>query len=238
MTITQTITPARLTKALHDLIPVETAGVRRAINELLDSPTSVSRLATILDEAWNTQRGSAPVITSVDAGVSARVAARDTALGKVGGISGNAWERFKILVAREFGGNLPGDAWHLYFQKGLTPFEAANEHRRLLREQKPQRYFLYHRQGGKPDDLLVAQLDKVTPKRVYFKGKGGRNFVLRGQLKGIFTSENNAQHAALLVKNLYDRWLTDPSADFDIAGALRQANGYIALHDYIAVEAD
>jgi hypothetical protein len=32
-------------------------------------------------------------------------------------------------VAREFSGVLPGDAWHLYRMKGLTPTEAAAAHR-------------------------------------------------------------------------------------------------------------
>jgi hypothetical protein len=35
-------------------------------------------------------------------------------------------------VEREFGGDLPGDAWHLYLAKGLSPAEAAAEHRRIV----------------------------------------------------------------------------------------------------------
>lgn len=35
-------------------------------------------------------------------------------------------------VAEEFGGELPEDAWHLHFQRGLTPREAAEAHRNAL----------------------------------------------------------------------------------------------------------
>lgn len=52
-------------------------------------------------------------------------------------LTSEAWRRtvaadqqsYLAAVAQEFGGDLPGDAWHLYRQEGLTPAEAAAKHR-------------------------------------------------------------------------------------------------------------
>lgn len=47
----------------------------------------------------------------------------------------DSMSRFLNAVAQEFGGEVPGDAWHLYLAKGYSPAEAAAEHRRLVEAQ-------------------------------------------------------------------------------------------------------
>lgn len=46
-----------------------------------------------------------------------------------------AQRNYVEAVAAEFGGDLPGDAWHLYRAEGLTPAQAAAKHRESVRNQ-------------------------------------------------------------------------------------------------------
>lgn len=70
------------------------------------------RFGIMSDAAWKRHEAAAPQGTST--------------------AKADALQAFMAEVAKEFGGKLPGDAWHLYVAKGLSPDEAAAEHRRIV----------------------------------------------------------------------------------------------------------